>query len=229
MSKRILIVLTSHDTLGKTGRKTGFHYEELATPFRRFVDAGFAVQIASPKGGMPPHDPTSLELLEQLPDDAAWFRGNEAAMHLLTHTRKLADTSFEEFDAVFFPGGHGTVFDLPQDAVLAEKLGRFFDTGKLVGAVCHGPAALLGARKADGRPIVEGLRVNAFTNAEEAAIELTDIVPMLLEDALREQGGRYEHAGMWTGFAVKDANLVTGQNPQSAGQVADLMVKALLN
>ncbi|MFC7518331.1 type 1 glutamine amidotransferase domain-containing protein [Herbaspirillum sp. GCM10030257] len=228
MTKKILIVITSHNRLGNTGRRTGFHYEELATPFRRFHEAGFSIQIASLKGGLPPHDPSSLELLETVPDDVVWFRADQLAMALLGQSSAVSETDFSEFDAVFFPGGHGAVFDLPYDKVLTAKLGKFFDAGKLIGAVCHGPSVLLNTRGANGLPIVEGLRVNAFTNAEETAVQLTGVVPVLLEDGLREQGARYVHGGLWESFAVRDKNLVTGQNPQSAARVAELMIEVLL-
>lgn len=227
MNKRILFVLTSHDTLGDTGRKTGFHYEEMATPYRRFIDAGFEVEFASPRGGLPPHDPNSLEELDELPEDVHWFRDNLRAMAALKNSMPVADVDFSRFDAVYFPGGHGAVFDLPDHAALARKLGEFFDSGKPVGAVCHGPAALLGARTAQGAPLVAGLRVNAFTNEEEQAVGLTDTVPFLLADALKAQGARYEAGGLWANQAVRDRNLVTGQNPQSAGRLAELMIEAL--
>jgi putative intracellular protease/amidase len=227
MSEPILIVLTSHDRLGDTGHPTGFWYEELATPYRLFDQAGYDIVIASPKGGEPPHDPKSLEQLDELPDDVVWFLANPAAVERLLDSRPIAELDFSAFSAVFIPGGHGAVFDLPGDARLATGLGKAFDAGVPVGAVCHGPGGLVGALRSDGRPLVAGYRVSGFTNGEEAAVGLTGAVPFLLADRLRELGGDYVQGRDFEPFAVRDRGLVTGQNPMSSALVADLVLEAL--
>ncbi|BDG74417.1 type 1 glutamine amidotransferase domain-containing protein [Roseomonas fluvialis] len=221
MTPRILIVLTSHRLLGQTGRATGFHFEELATPYWAFRDAGFAVEIASIQGGAAPVDPGSHPGdPSRLPASVARFLGDQGAIDALATTAAIDTVQAEAFDGVFLPGGHGTMWDLPTNAALARLVGAIFDAGGAVGAVCHGPAGLVGARRADGRPIVEGRRVNSFTNAEEAAIGLTEAMPFLLETRLTELGGRFEGGPDFRAFAVRDGNLVTGQNPASAGAVA---------
>jgi putative intracellular protease/amidase len=221
MTPRILIVLTSHRELGQTGRATGFHFEELATPYWAFRDAGFAVEIASIQGGAAPVDPGSHPGDQStLPVSVARFLADQGATAAIANTPAIEMVQPEPFDAVFLPGGHGTMWDLPTNAGLGRLVGAIFDAGGAVGAVCHGPAGLVGARRADGRPIVEGRRVNSFTNAEEAAIGLSDAMPFLLETQLRELGGRFEGGPNFRAFAVRDGNLATGQNPASAGAVA---------
>lgn len=227
MAKRALVILTSHDRLGDSGRATGFYYEELATPYWALVDAGLSVDIASVQGGPAPHDPGSLGAPGSRPADVERFVGDPAAVEKVQATRNVAEVRAEEYDAFFLPGGHGTMWDLPTSTALAELLGRAFDLGKVIGAVCHGPAGLVAARRADGRPIVEGKRVNSFTDAEEAAVGLTQVVPFLLESRLRQLGASFEGAGNFQPYAVRDGNLVTGQNPMSSPLVAAEMVKAL--
>jgi putative intracellular protease/amidase len=225
---RILIVLTSHATLGTTGRPTGFHWEELATPYYVFRDAGLAVELASIAGGRPPHDPSSLaaQAAANRPS-VARFLADAAAQAALDAAIPIGEADPARYDAVFLPGGHGTMWDLPGNAALARLVGAVFDAGGAVSAVCHGPAGLVDARRADGRPIVEGRRVNSFTDAEEAAIGLTGEMPFLLETRLRELGGRFEGAAKFRAHVVRDGNLVTGQNPASAEAVAAAVLEAL--
>lgn len=227
MTKRALIILTSHDRLGDSGRSTGFYYEELATPYWALVDAGLSVDIASIQGGPAPHDPGSLGAAGTRPASVERFVINAAAMAKVNATLPVAGLRAEDYDAIFLPGGHGTMWDLPASAALAALLGRAFDLGKVIGAVCHGPAGLVAARRADGRPIVEGRRVNSFTDAEESAVGLTQVVPFLLESRLRQLGARFEGAANFQPHAVSDGNLITGQNPMSSSLVAAEVVKAL--
>lgn len=227
MAKRALVILTSHDRLGDAGRATGFYYEELATPYWALTDAGLNVDIASIKGGPAPHDPGSLGAAGSRPASVERFVGDGAAMAKLNASRKVDELRAEDYDVFFLPGGHGTMWDLPVSTALAGLLGRAFDQGKVIGAVCHGPAGLVAARRADGRPIVDGKRVNSFTDAEEAAVGLTQVVPFLLESRLRALGARFEGAGNFQPHAVRDGTLVTGQNPMSSALVAAEMLKAL--
>ncbi|WP_029029884.1 type 1 glutamine amidotransferase domain-containing protein [Salinarimonas rosea] len=225
---RILIVLTSHATLGTTGKPTGFFYEELAAPYYAFVDAGHAVEIASIVGGAPPADPSSLDADEaKRPAAVRRLLADAAAMDALARTAPIDAIDPVAYDAVFLPGGHGTMWDFPQSAALARAVSAIYARAGVVGAVCHGPAGLVGATRPDGHPLVEGLRVNGFTDAEEAAVGLTDVVPFLLESRLVAQGARFEKAGAFEPFAVRDGRLVTGQNPMSSEPAAALMLEAL--
>ncbi len=221
---RILIVLTSHAALGDTGRKTGFFWEELCVPYAAFRQAGCTVDLASIAGGMPPADPTSVAT--EAPEVAA-FLADPGAMAALADTMPVAAVQFADYDAVFLPGGHGTMWDLPGSEPLAALIGRMFDAGRVVAAVCHGPAGLVNARRADGQPIVAGLRVSGFTDAEEAASGLTDVVPFLLESRLRGLGAVFKAGPDFAAQAVRDGNLVTGQNPASSALVAELTLEAL--
>ena len=225
---KVLIVLTSHTQLGDTGKPTGFYFEELAVPYWAFTDAGHAVEIASIAGGPAAHDPSSLKPEPaDRPAAVQRFASDPAAMAKLAATRPVADLDPAAYDAVFLPGGHGTMWDLPGNEALARVVGSVFDRGAVVGAVCHGPAGLVSAKRADGRPLVEGRRVNAFTDAEEAAVGLTAIVPFLLETRLRELGTRVEGGPNFQPYAVRDGNLVTGQNPMSSALVAEHMLTSL--
>jgi putative intracellular protease/amidase len=225
---KVLIVLTSHTQIGDTGRATGFYFDEMAAPYHALADAGHSVEIASIKGGVPPHDPASVKADPAArPAAVRRFLGDPAAMAKLADTPAIAAIDASAFDAVFLPGGHGTMYDFPFSAALAEVVGRIFDQGGVIGAVCHGPAGLVAARRGDGRPLVEGLRVNGFTDAEEEAAGLTAAMPFLLETRLRELGGLFHGAPNFTAHAVRDGQLVTGQNPMSAEEVARLMVEAL--
>lgn len=225
---RILIVLTSHTALGDTKRPTGFYFDEMATPYWALVDAGHEVEIASISGGAPVHDPGSVkDDPAERPAPVARFLDDTDAMAKLGATEPVADIDAARFDAVFLPGGHGTMWDFAQTDALGALVSDIWAQNGVVAAVCHGPAGLLGATKPDGRPLVDGLRVGGFTDAEEAAVGLTDVMPFLLETRLREQGGLFESAENFQPHAVADGRLVTGQNPASAGRVADLMLEAL--
>lgn len=224
MSQRILIVLTSHAALGSTGKKTGFWFEELAAPYYTFVDAGAEVDLASPKGGRPPIDPGSEA---DPPAIVRRFLADGAAVRKLDETLRLDAVSPGNYDAFFVVGGHGVMWDLARDPAVAKLLGEAADAGKIVGAVCHGPGALIAAKLKNGDAIVKGRRVAGFSNDEEAAVRLTDVVPFALETRLRELGGKYEKGPNWSSFAVRDGYLVTGQNPQSSAQTAREVLAAL--
>lgn len=225
---RTLIILTSHTALGDTGRATGFYFEEMATPHWALIDAGHAVDIASIEGGAAAHDPGSVAAdASERPAAVARFLGDADAMAKLSDTIPVRAVDPALYDAVFVPGGHGTMWDMPDDPDLARILSAVWAAGGAIGSVCHGPAGLLGARKPDGSPLVAGLRVNAFTDAEEAAAGLTDVVPFLLETRLRGQGARFENASNFAAHAVRDGRLVTGQNPASVRAVSDLFVRAV--
>lgn len=225
---KILIALTSHDRVEATGKATGFYYDELATAYWSFIDAGFDVDIASIKGGAAPHDPSSLDAkVERRPASVQRFVVDDAAMAKVKATLPIADLSANDYDGIFLPGGHGTMWDLPQNEPLARIVGTLFDAGKAIGAVCHGPAGLVAAKRADGHSIVAGLRVNAFTDAEEDAVGYTKVVPFLLQTRLTELGGRFEGGPNFAAYAVRDGNLITGQNPASTAQTAEHMVAAV--
>lgn len=223
---KILMVLTSHDDLGDTGKKTGFWLEEFAAPYYVFKDAGADITLASPKGGQPPIDPSS-DGDDAQTDDTRRFKSDEAAQQHLATTVKLADVSADGFDAIFYPGGHGPLWDLAEDADSKRLIETFAATDRPVGAVCHAPAVFRHTRATDGKPLVSGRRVTGFTNTEEAAVGLTDVVPFLVEDMLKANGGQYEKGDDWADFVLRDGKLVTGQNPASsagaAQQVLDLL------
>ena len=224
--KNILMVLTSHDRLGDTGHKTGFWLEEFAAPYYVFKDAGHAVTLASPAGGQPPLDPKSDEPAFQT-DATRRFRADADAVRELADTRRLADVNPADFDAVFYPGGHGPLWDLaesPQSIALIEAT---LSSGKPLGTVCHAPGVLRYARKADGTALVRGLHVTGFTNTEEAAVQLTNVVPFLVEDMLKANGGNYSKGPDWQPYAVVDGLLITGQNPASSELVAQKLLAAL--
>lgn len=221
--KSVLMIVTSHARLGETDKPTGFWLEELAAPYAVFRDAGLRIDLASPAGGRPPADPKS-ETSDAEP--VRRFLGDPEAMAQLASTRRLADVA-EGYDAYFVVGGHGVMWDLATSPEAAALLGRAHDAGKVVAAVCHGPAALVGVRDAQGQPIVSGRRVAAFSNEEEDAVGLTGVVPFQLETRLRELGARYERGPKWSAFAVRDGKLVTGQNPQSSAETAREVLAAL--
>jgi putative intracellular protease/amidase len=223
---KVLIVLTSHDRLGDTGKRTGFWLEEFATPYYRLKDAGATLTLASPKGGQPPLDPKSSEEGAQT-EATRRFEEDAAAQAELSRTVRLSEVDAGDYDAVFYPGGHGPLWDLAGDADSMRLIEAFLAASKPVAAVCHAPAVLVNVKRADGDPLVQGKRVTGFTNSEEAAVELTDVVPFLLEDRLKELGGRYEKADDWQAHVVVDGLLITGQNPQSSEAVADALVGAL--
>ncbi|WP_163560158.1 type 1 glutamine amidotransferase domain-containing protein [Halomonas sp. NO4] len=226
MSQRILMVLTSHDRLGDTGEPTGFWLEELAAPYYACLDAGAEVVLASPKGGKPPLDPKS-DAEESQTEATQRFKQDADAQERLANTQHLADVSADDFDAIFYPGGHGPLWDLVEDADSIRLIETFWAQHKPVAAVCHAPIALIHARDAEGRPIIEGREVTGFTNGEEAAVGLTDVVPRLVEDALIASGGLYSKADDFTPYTRHDGQLITGQNPPSSELVAQLLLEAL--
>ncbi|WP_426129936.1 type 1 glutamine amidotransferase domain-containing protein [Pararhizobium sp. PWRC1-1] len=222
---KILMVLTSHDQLGDTGKPTGFWLEEFVAPYYVFKDAGADVTLASPKGGQPPVDPKSDEPGNQT-DAMTRFKEDEAAQKVLATTVKLVGVHSEDYDAVFYPGGHGPMWDLSNDPASIALIEAFYNSGKPVAAVCHAPAALSKV-VANGQPLVKGKRVTGFTNSEEDAVGLTDVVPFLVEDDLKRLGGSYEKAADWADFTVVDGLLITGQNPASSASAAKELVKML--
>lgn len=222
--KRILMVLTSQATMGGFDRPTGVWFEELTTPYYHFVDAGFEVIFASPKGGVVPIDPHSRD--ENIPS-VMRFASDSKAMSQLENSLPLADLSSTPYAAIFLPGGHGTMFDLPNDSALADLLQTFWLEDKVVAAVCHGPAGLLAASDEEGKPLVAGRRISAFSNEEEDAAGLTAAMPFLLESRIRELGGLYEGVPKFEPYAVRDGLLVTGQNPMSSELVAQLTIQAI--
>ena len=223
---RILIVLTSHDLLGNTGKKTGFWLEELAAPYYRLLDAGAELTLASPAGGQPPLDPKSSEPDAQT-EATRRFNADRQAQAALSNTVKLADVSEQNFDAVFYPGGHGPLWDLTDDKNSISLIESFVAANKPVAAVCHAPAVLFNVRDGQGLPLVKGKRVTGFSNSEEAAVGLSDIVPFLLEDKLIELGANYEKTEDWHPLALVDGKLITGQNPASSEAVADALLELL--
>ena len=223
---KVLIVLTSHDQLGDTGKKTGFWLEEFASPYYHLKDAGVQVTLASPRGGQPPLDPKSNEPDFQT-DDTRRFDDDQAAQDELANTAKLAEIKVEDFDAVFYPGGHGPLWDLHNDNDSITLIEGFIAAGKPVATVCHAPAVLLKAKDQNGDPLVKGKKVTGFSNTEEAAVELSDVVPYLVEDQLIALGGLYQKVEDWNSLAVVDGLIITGQNPGSSGAVAEALVKAL--
>ena len=222
----ILMVLTSHDQLGDTGKKTGFWLEEFAAPYYVFKDAGAQITLASPKGGQPPIDPRSDEP-EARTADTERFRKDAAATTALANTHKLADVVKQPFDAVFYPGGHGPMWDLAEDRDSIALIEATYAANKPVVAVCHAPAVLRHTRDPFGLPLVQGRAVTGFTNSEEAAVGLTDAVPFLIEDMLISNGGLYEKGNDWAPHVVTDGMLITGQNPASSGPAAQALVKLL--
>ena len=223
---KILIVLTSHDQLGNTGKPTGFWLEEFAAPFYVFKDAGAEVVVASLKGGQPPLDPKSDEPDAQT-DATRRFQDDAEAKALLANTRKLETVSAEDFEAVFYPGGHGPLWDLSGDATSIALIESFVKAGKPVAAVCHAPAALVAVRGEDGDYLVKGRRVTGFSNTEEEAVELTDVVPFMLEDKLKTLGGDYSKGPDWASYVLVDGQLVTGQNPASSEEAARALLDLL--
>ena len=222
----ILMVLTSHDQLGDTGKKTGFWLEEFAAPYYAFKDAGAAVTLVSPKGGQPPLDPKSDEPDAQT-EATHRFKADPAAQQALAQTGKLSAVSGNGFDAVFYPGGHGPLWDLAEDADSIKLIESMVAAGKTVSAVCHAPGVLRHVKTKDGQPLVQGKNVTGFTNTEEAAVQLTDIVPFLVEDMLVKNGGHYSKGADWQPHVVTDGKLITGQNPASSKPAALAVLRQL--
>ncbi len=222
---KILMVLTSHDQLGATGRKTGFWLEEFAAPYFVFKDAGVNLTLASPKGGQPPIDPKS-DLPENQTPAMARFKQDREAQLALSRTFKLSEMKSSDFDAIFYPGGHGPMWDLVDNSDSIALIESFYNSGKPVAAVCHAPAVLHRVLY-NGVPIVKGKRVTGFTDGEEEAVHLTHVVPFLVEDELRRLGGLYEKAADWESFVIVDGRLVTGQNPASSTAAAKALLELL--
>jgi putative intracellular protease/amidase len=224
---KVLMVLTSHDELGNTGRKTGFWLEELAAPYYTFKKAGADITLASPKGGRPPLDPKSNEPGFQS-DETRRFEADEEAMAALADTVRLAEVAHADFDTIFYPGGHGPLWDLAEDPISIALIESFLAANKPVALVCHAPGVLRHVKTATGRPLVEGKKVTGFTNSEEEAVGLTDVVPFLVENELKAKGGIYSRGPDWGSYAVQDGLLITGQNPGSSTETARLLISALM-
>lgn len=223
MSQRILIVLTSHDQLGDTGNPTGFWLEELAAPYYVFQRAGAELTLASPAGGQPPLDPAS-DSEDGQTDDTRRFKQDSDAQAALSATHRLAEMNADDFDAVFYPGGHGPLWDLAGDDDSRRLIEAFIAQGKPVASVCHAPIVLANARNADGEPLVKDREVTGFTNGEEDAVGLTEVVPHLVEDTLKQQGGKYAKAEDFAPFVRVDGQLITGQNPPSSAPTAEALM-----
>ncbi len=224
----ILIVLTSHSDLGNTGKKTGFWIEEFATPYYYLVDHGAIVTLASPNGGQPPIDPTS-DLPENQTESTTRFKNDQELQAILSKTHKLDSIQSKDYDGVFYPGGHGPLWDLAESAVSAKLIEDFFESKKPVSFVCHAPAALKNVKNSAGEPLVKGKKVTGFTNTEEELVGLTTVVPFLLEDMLKENGGIYSKVADFAPYAIEDGLLITGQNPASSEKVAELLLAQLKN
>ncbi|HWF02079.1 MAG TPA: type 1 glutamine amidotransferase domain-containing protein [Candidatus Angelobacter sp.] len=222
---KILMVLTSHDQLGDTGRKTGFWLEEFAAPYFVFRDAGVELTLASPKGGQPPLDPKS-DLPESQTPAMSRFKKDEAAQEALAHTARLADMKAENFDTVFYVGGHGPMWDLAESPISIALLESFYNSGKPIALVCHSPGVLRHVTY-NGAPLVKGKRVTGFTNEEEADVQLTKVVPFLVEDELKRLGAIFEKVPNWQPFSITDGRLITGQNPASSTSAAQTLLKLL--
>ena len=222
----ILMVLTSHDQLGDTGKKTGFWLEEFASPYYAFKDAGASVTLVSPQGDQPPLDPKSDEPDSQT-DATRRFKADTQAQQALAQTRRLSEVSGDGFDAVFYPGGHGPLWDLAEDQDSIALIGSMAAAGKIVCAVCHAPGVLRHVKAANGSPLVQGKNVTGFANTEEAAVQLTDIVPFLVEDMLVKNGANYTKSADWQTFVVADGKLITGQNPASSEAAALAVLRQL--
>ena len=223
---KVLMILTSHDRLGSTGRPTGFWLEELAAPYYVFKDAGAQVTLASPRGGRPPLDPKSDDPAAQS-ESTRRFKSDPAAQAALATTKKLSEVNVDQVDAVFYPGGHGPLWDLAEDRHSIALIKEALAAGKPVALVCHGPAALRNVKTADGRSLVSGRNVTSFTNTEEAAAGLTEVVPFLVESMLVDRGGRFSRQPDWQPHVVTDGTLVTGQNPASSAPAANALLELL--
>jgi putative intracellular protease/amidase len=223
---KILIVLTSHSELGNTGRKTGFWLEEFAAPYYVFLDSGASVTLASPRGGQPPLDPSSDEPSAQT-ESTRRFKQDGVAQHALANTLQLSSLTTSEFDAVFYPGGHGPLWDLANDKDSIALIQTMIAGGKPVALVCHAPGVLKDAKRRDGAPLVKGKHVTGFSDTEEQAAQLTKVVPFLVEDELKRLGGLYAKGPDWGPFVQVDGNLITGQNPASSAPAADATLKLL--
>jgi putative intracellular protease/amidase len=223
---KVLFVLTSHSELGSTGSKTGFWVEEFAAPYYVMADKGVNVSIASPKGGQPPIDPKSEAPDAQTEATKRYF-ADAALKEKVAHTKKLSEVNASDFDAVFYPGGHGPLWDLYGDKDSIALIQNFWASGKPVAAVCHAPSALLNVKDERGDSLVKGKKVTGFTNSEEEGVQLTKVVPYLLEDELKAKGGIYSSGSDWSSYVVKDGKLITGQNPASSEEAAKALLAML--
>jgi putative intracellular protease/amidase len=221
-----LMVLTSHDQLGNTGKKTGFWIEEFAAPYYTFTDKGVKVTLASPKGGQPPIDPKSDEPQAQTPATIR-FKKDLQLQEILSHTHKLSEVKADDYDAVFYPGGHGPLWDLAIDKNSIKLIEDFYNSQKPVAMVCHAPASLKNVKALNGEPLVKGRKVTGFTNEEEEAVQLTKVVPFLVEDMLKEHGAHFEKKGAFKPFVIEDGLLITGQNPASSEPAAEKLMAVL--
>ncbi|WP_276166694.1 type 1 glutamine amidotransferase domain-containing protein [Zobellia alginiliquefaciens] len=223
---KILFVLTSHDKLGDTGKKTGFWVEEFANPYYTLLDKGAEITLATPKGGAAPIDPSS-DAPDASTADTERFNNDPVAQEKIKNTKVLADMNADDFDAVFYPGGHGPLWDLATDAQSKALIEKFNTQDKPIAFVCHAPAALKEVNGKDGNSIVKGKKVTGFTNTEEEAVQLTNVVPFLVEDMLQANGGIYSKKEDWAAYALQDGNLITGQNPASSELVAEKLLASL--
>lgn len=223
---KVLIVLTSHSELGNTGKKTGFWIEEFAAPYYVLADAGAEITIASPKGGQPPIDPKSDEPDAQTAATKR-FKADAALNEKLSQSVKLSEINEKDFDAVFYPGGHGPLWDLANDEKSIAIIQDFLKADKPVALVCHAPGALINVKNAEGEPLVKGKEVTGFSNSEEDAVQLTDVVPFLLEDEFKKLGGNYSKGPDWGSYVKKDGLLITGQNPASSEEAAEVLLDLL--
>jgi putative intracellular protease/amidase len=222
----VLMVITSHDKLGNTGEKTGFWLEEFAAPYYQLIDAGFSVTLASPLGGQPPLDPKSAEADFQT-DATRRFEQDEENQAVLATTTKLELIDANDYVAVFYPGGHGPIWDLTTNQKSIALISAFIEQNKPVAVVCHSTSVLLNVKDKNGAAIVQGKKITGFTNSEEDAVQLTDIVPFLLEDELIKQGANYQKGDDWASFVVEDSGIISGQNPASSSEVATRLIKQL--
>lgn len=223
---KILMIITSHDQLGDTGKKTGFWLEEFAAPYYVFIDAGAQVTLASPKGGQPPIDPAS-DADDAQTEATVRFKGDVAAQKALAHTEVLSTVTADGFSAIFYPGGHGPLWDLAEDNDSTSLIEAFAAADRPIGAVCHAPAVLKRPKGKDGKPLVTGRNVTGFTNSEEEGVGLTNVVPFLIEDMLIANGATYRKGPDWKPFVVTDGKLVTGQNPASSKEAAQALLALL--
>ena len=223
---KVLFVVTSHDELGNTGHKTGFWVEEFAAPYYSFKDAGFEVVVATPKGGQAPVDPNS-EVPDAQTDATERYYKDEEVQKIIANTQKLSEQKTDDFDAVFYPGGHGPLWDLANDKDSQKLILDFYNSEKPVGAVCHAPGVFKNVTFENGEPFVKGKNVTGFSNTEEAAVQLTDVVPFLVEDELQKLGGHYTKTDDWGVHVVEDGLLITGQNPASSEAVAEKLIALL--
>ena len=223
---KILIVLTSHSALGNAGEKTGFWVEEFATPYYILADAGADITIASPLGGQPPVDPKSEAADAQTPSTSRYYK-DSTLIDKVAHSLKLSNVKQADYDAVFYPGGHGPLWDLATDENSIRLIEGFFNHQKPIAFVCHAPAALVNVKAKNGEPLVKGKHLTSFSNTEEEAVKLTLVVPFLVEDELKKNGALYTKGNDWSSYVKQDGLLIKGQNPASSGAVAKLLLATL--